>query len=131
MAKLTLKTLEARINTLEARVSALEKGGKGSAPKTTSEKSATFMKYNPETGKRDIEVKCTPAQKAVWEKRSASYKEFDKEAWEQKRASYKPSKELKDAIKKNRAAVTHKVAKEMGFVGTKKDLAELKAQICK
>lgn len=37
-------------------------------PAQTKEKSAVFMKYNKQTGKRDIAVPCTPEQKIAWEK---------------------------------------------------------------
>ena len=44
--------------------------------------------------------------------------------------AYKPSKALKDAIRKDRASVTFAVAKEQyGFVGTKATLKALKAEV--
>ena len=47
-----------------------------------------------------------------------------------KMSTYKPSKALKDAIRKDRAAVTFAVAKEQyGFVGTKQTLKALKAEV--
>lgn len=47
-----------------------------------------------------------------------------------KMATYKPSKALKDAIRKDRASVTFAVAKEQyGFVGTKQTLKALKEQV--
>jgi len=52
--------------------------------------------------------------------------------WQTKREGYKPSKKLIEAIKKDRASVTRKVACEQyGFVGTKDDLKALKESICK
>jgi hypothetical protein len=52
--------------------------------------------------------------------------------WNKKKASYTPSDALKKAIKKDRCKITHAVARDKyGFVGTKKDLDTLKAEICK
>ena len=52
--------------------------------------------------------------------------------WQTKREGYKPSKKLIEAIKKDRASVTRKVACEQyGFVGTKDDLKALKESVCK
>ena len=83
-------------------------------------------------------VMCTKAQAKAWEKYRDGYtdrvasKEANLKKFESDRKAYKPSKALKDAIKANRALITHKVAKEQyGFVGTKKDLAALKDSICK
>lgn len=59
---------------------------------------------------------------------------FDKMCaeWEKAHKKYKPSAELKAAIKADRCAITHKVAKEQyGFIGTKKELIALKESICK
>ena len=48
----------------------------------------------------------------------------------EKMATYKPSKALKDAIRKDRASITFAVAKEQyGFVGTKLTLKALKAEV--
>lgn len=48
----------------------------------------------------------------------------------QKMQAYKPSKALKDAIRKDRASITFAVAKEQyGFVGTKATLKALKAEV--
>ena len=80
-------------------------------------------------------VQCTEAQAKAWEAyRSRSHKSLDevKAEFESKKASYKPSSALKDAIKRDRASITRKIAKEQyGFVGTKKDLQALKDSICK
>lgn len=83
-------------------------------------------------------VMATPKQATAWEKwrsgsseRKEQFEQVKKE-WQSKREGYKPSKALEDAIKADRCAVTHKVAKETyGFVGTKDDLKQLKARICK
>lgn len=91
-----------------------------------------FKKANGET------KMVTPAQAEAWTKyrdgagdRKAAFEQM-KQDWTAKREGYKPSKALKDAIKANRASITHKVAKEQyGFVGTKKDLQALKDSICK
>lgn len=91
-----------------------------------------FKKANGET------KMVTPAQAEAWGKyrdgASGRKEQFEKmkQEWDSKREGYKPSKALKDAIKTNRAAITHKIAKEQyGFVGTKKDLQALKESICK
>lgn len=83
--------------------------------------------------KKDGTVKMvSKAQADAWTQYRDNAQPFDADAWNAKRSAYKPSKALKDAIKANRAAITHKVAKEAyGFVGTKKDLAALKESICK
>lgn len=80
----------------------------------------------------------TQAQVDAWKKSQDSYadrvakRDENLKVWADKRATYKPSKELEKAIKADRASITHKVAKEkFGFVGTKEDLRELKARICK
>ena len=76
------------------------------------------------------------AQAAHWDgwRNHGSGKTLDevKAEFESKKASYKPSSALKDAIKRDRASITRKIAKEQyGFVGTKKDLQALKDSICK
>lgn len=70
----------------------------------------------------------TDEEKAAWKaKREKALADF-----ESKREGYKPSKKLIEAIKRNRASISRKVAKdEYGFVGTKKDLQALKDSICK
>lgn len=115
----------AQIASMDAKAPVGKKAQKKSATKA---KTATFMKYNVATGKRDIAVPCTEAQKAVWEKHE--FKTFDAEAWEKQRKAFKPSKALKDAIKAN-PVITRKQAKELGFVGTRDDLKALKAQVLK
>lgn len=77
----------------------------------------------------------TPAQAAAWDKyRNRNSKTLDevKAEWEAKHKAYKPSKELKEAIKANRAGITLAVAKEkFGFVGTKQELKALKEKVLK
>lgn len=79
-------------------------------------------------------VMCTPKQAEAWSKwRDREYKPLDevKAEWDKKHKAYKPSKELKEAIKANRASITHAVAKEQyGFVGTKAELKALKDKVC-
>lgn len=96
------------------------------------------VKDTPFTKHDGTVVMTTAAQAQAWEKHRDGYanrvanKEANLKAWETKRDAYKPSKALKDAIKANRALITHKVAKEQyGFVGTKNDLKALKDSICK
>lgn len=82
--------------------------------------------------------KCTRKQADAWTKwrdgsddRKEAFESM-KAGWADKKAAYKPSKELVDAIKANRAAITRKVAKEeYGFIGSKEDLKALKDSICK
>ena len=141
-------TLSAQVATLTAQVEALtqalaaqqaQQAKADKAPqvsKTGKKKTATFMKFNPETGKRDIAVKCTPGQKRAWEAHSnrtyVSAEERQERFAEhaEKMSTYKPSKALKDAIKRDRASITFAVAKEQyGFVGTKQTLKALKAEV--
>lgn len=70
----------------------------------------------------------TDEEKAAWKaKREKALADF-----ESKREGYKPSKKLIEAIKRDRASISRKVAKdEYGFVGTKKDLKALKDSIYK
>ncbi len=78
-------------------------------------------------------VMCTPKQAEAWNKwRSREYKPLDevKAEWDKKHKAYKPSKKLIEAIKADRASITHKVAKdEYGFVGTKAELKALKDKV--
>lgn len=134
----TLNAINATVQNLDARIAALEaqpkepketKKTKTSSPK---EKAVPFTKHD------GTVIYGTAAQVAAWEAHQANYAtrkhDFEqmKATWAEKKAAYKPSKALKDAILENRAAITHKVAKEKyGFVGTKKDLQALKESICK
>ena len=105
-------------------------------------KVATGAKAQPKADKvefvkKDGTIKyVSAAQAAVWEdarKRSEGRKSLDevKAEWEAAHKAYKPSKELKDAIKADRASITHEVAKsKYGFVGTKKELKALKDKVC-
>ena len=70
----------------------------------------------------------TDEEKAAWKaQREKNLAEF-----ESARKAYKPSKKLIEAIKRDRASITRKIAKnEYGFVGTKDDLKALKDSICK
>ena len=76
----------------------------------------------------------SPKQAAVWEaaRNRSNGKSLDevKAEWNAKHEAYKPSEELIAAIKRDRASITRKVAKEQyGFVGTKDDLKALKEQV--
>lgn len=85
--------------------------------------------------KKDGTVKMvSPKQAAVWEAARArsNGKTLDevKAEWNAKHEAYKPSNELIEAIKHDRASITHKVAKEQfGFVGTKQELKALKEKV--
>lgn len=106
----------------------------------TKGKKATGAKAQPKAEKVEFvkhdgtKVMCTPKQAKAWEAyRSREYKPLDevKAEWEAKHKAYKPSKELKEAIKANRASITLAVAKEQyGFVGTKAELKALKDKVC-
>ena len=105
-----------------------DKGDRTDAPK----EKVPFVKKDGTT------VYGTPAQVAQWTKwrdgageRKERFENM-KATWADKKASYKPSKELTDAIKANRASITHKIARDKyGFVGTKQDLKALKESLCK
>ena len=87
--------------------------------------------------KKDGTVKMvSPKQAAVWEaaRNRSNGKTLDevKAEWNAKHEAYKPSNELIEAIKRDRASITRKIAKEKyGFVGTKDELKALKEQVCK
>lgn len=108
------------------------------APKGKGKK-ATGAKAQPKAEKVEFikhdgtKVMCTPKQAEAWEKwRGREFKPLDevKAEWNAKHDAYKPSKELKDAIKADRASITLAVAKEQyGFVGTKAELKALKAKV--
>ena len=106
------------------------------APKS---KKATGAKAQPKAEKVEFvkhdgtKVMCTPKQAKAWEAyRNREFKPLDevKAEWEAKHKAYKPSKELKEAIKADRASITLAVAKEQyGFVGTKAELKALKDKV--
>lgn len=77
----------------------------------------------------------TQKQVDAWTKwANREFKPLDevKAEFEENRKAYKPSKALIEAIKRDRASVTRKVAKEQyGFIGTKDDLKALKAEVLK
>lgn len=133
MAKKTTYT-EAQVQEIVAKAIAQAMAGMGK-PSNSGKgkvKDTAFTKHD------GTVVMTTAAQAAAWEKHRDGYadrvanKEANLKAWADKREGYKPSKALKDAIKANRASITHAVAKaQYGFVGTKKDLAALKDSICK
>ncbi len=125
--------INVKFDTLSARVDALE--GAKSKPSTSGKGK---VKDTPFTKHDGTVVMTTKAQADAWAKHRDGYtdrvatKEATLKEWEAKRAEYKPSKALLDAIKANRASITHKIAKEQfGFVGTKDDLKALKDSTCK
>lgn len=136
MARLTLNSLNARMDVIEGKldnlIEALNRkpaSGQGNAQPTVEK-----VKYTKADG---TVVMCTPAQAKQWDNfkahagdRKESFEQM-KADWADKRDAYKPSKALIKAIQTNRAAVTHAEAKKLGFVGTKQDLQALKAQLCK
>lgn len=143
MSKITLTSIkavvdnhESRLNTLENEVATLKESLK-SKPSTSARGNAK-VKDTPFTKHDGTVVMTTKAQADAWAKHRDGYtdrvatKEATLKEWEAKRAEYKPSKALLDAIKANRASITHKIAKEQfGFVGTKDDLKALKDSTCK
>ena len=105
--------------------------GKGKSKKATEAKAPEKVEFV----KKDGTVKMvSKAQARVWEeaRNRSNGKTLDevKAEWNAKHDAYKPSKELKDAIKADRASITLAVAKEQyGFVGTKAELKALKAKV--
>lgn len=93
-----------------------------------AQKTEIFMKYNTETGERDIEVPCTPAQKAAWEKRaSRTYK--SKEELQAITDAFKWTKALDKAIKDN-PAISNKQIHALGGKGCTRDmLAQRKVEL--
>ena len=105
------------------------KGTGAKAPQPKAEK-VEFIK------KDGTKKMVSPKQAAVWEaaRNRSNGKTLDevKAEWNAKHEAYKPSAELIEAIKHDRASITRKVAKEKyGFVGTKDELKALKEQVCK
>lgn len=108
------------------KVAIAAQASKGGRTKAPEEPKVEFVKRN---GEKKLVSK---AQADAWE--------AAREAADERKATYtarreafvagKVPKALKDAILKDRAAVTAQVARSLGFVGTKKDLKALKEQIC-
>lgn len=125
---------ESELNALiaQAVAQALAQAGANNKP---PRKGAGTAQPMVEFTKRNGETKLvTPAQAAAWTKWQNNSKSLDevKAEFDSKRKAYKPSKELIEAIKLNRAAITLKIAKaQYGFVGTKADLYDLKNEVCK
>ena len=116
----------------QALAQAPSKSASGKGKAKNEKELVEFKKHDGTT------VMCTKAQAAAWEKYRDGYtdrvasKEANLKKFESDRKAYKPSKALVDAIKKDRASVTRKVAVEKyGFVGTRDDLKALKERICK
>lgn len=140
MKKLTLNTLNARMDAIESKldnlIEALNRkpaSGRGNTQPTV-EKTVKYTKADGTT------VMCTPAQAKAWDAwkanadtRKDNQAKFEqmKADWSNARDAYKPSKALIKAIKSDRASVTLAVAKTHGFVGTKNDLKALKDSLCK
>lgn len=139
-------TMDARIKELmamgatfaEAHKAALDEAlafGKGKKPTgKPAPAPVEKVKYTKSNGE---EIMCTPKQAARFEELKANAPErkarFDAMCAERERkhAEYKPSKDLIEAIKTNRASITHEIAKtKYGFVGTRKELKALKDQVC-
>lgn len=136
MSKVTFtQEQQAQINAMIAEaVSKAVTDALAGAKKPPKKKDSIFMKYNTATGKRDIAVECTEAQKKAWERSSENYEERKAkgsqklEEFEAKRAEYKPTKKFKDALKK-KPSMSRKEAAELGFVGTREDLKALKVEL--
>ena len=102
--------------------------GKGKKP-TGAKATPELVEFVKNDGTK---VMCTPKQAEAWSKWRSHGKPLDevKAEWNAKHDAYVPSKELIEAIKLDRAKVTHKVAKaEYGFVGTKDELRALKVKV--
>jgi hypothetical protein len=123
---------------LQAIVSSAVAQALASAPTSAPAKAKGKAKLVEFTKADGTTVQCTEAQAKAWEKwRDGSadrkaQKEANLTKWAEECKAYKPSKALVEAIKKDRASITRKVAKEQyGFKGTKDDLKALKDKICK
>ena len=122
-----------QIARMSAEASAPKTKGKKPTGKAAPQPKAEKVEFTKKNGQT---VLVTPKQAAAWEAyrdRGTGRKPLDevKAEWAAAHAAYKPSKALIDAIKADRAAVTHKVARDQyGFVGTKAELKELKAKVC-
>lgn len=134
--------INARLDAQETRIAALEESKNSSKKPSTSTKGGKGKgkaKELVEFTKHDgTVVMVSPKQAEAWTKYRDGYKspeerKAQKEAnlakWEADCKSYKPSKALVDAIKADRTKVTFKVAKDMGFKGTKETLKALKEQV--
>lgn len=132
-----MSAMQAQMNQQQVDIDALKGGqtfGKKSAKKSAPKK-PELIEFRKSDG---TVVKVTAKQAAAWTKwrdgagdRKDQFERM-KADWADARKGYKPSKALVDAIKANRAAITHKVAKEAyGFIGTKQDLKALKESVCK
>lgn len=100
------------------------KGGRKGAP--TPEKE--MVDY---TNRKGVTKRVSKAQADHWAK-TAQESDERKATYATRRQAFVDApvpKALEDAIRKNRAAVTAKEARKMGFVGTREDLKALKAQI--
>ena len=115
---------------IEIAKALMSEAPKGKGKKPTGAKAPEKVEFIKHDGTK---VMCTPKQAKAWEAyRNREFKPLDevKAEWDAKHKAYKPSKELKDAIKADRASITLAVAKEQyGFVGTKAELKALKAKV--
>jgi hypothetical protein len=136
----TLTLTQAQLNAIiaEAVAGALAVSGAKADKAPTSKKSTTKSTKKFAFTKHDGTVVYAKSQKQLdawtaYANRSYVSKEEREERFaEHKQAmqAYKPSKALKDAIRKDRASITFAVAKEQyGFVGTKQSLKALKAEV--
>lgn len=119
-----MQAMMEQMNAMAARIEQLEKGAHKGAPKPEKDQ-VQFVK-------KDGTVRmCSQAQADNWA-RARKEAEERKATYPDRRKAFTDAavpKALEDAIRKNRAAVTAKEARKLGFVGTREDLKALKRQI--
>ena len=136
----TLTLTQEQLNALVAQAVAQALAVSGSKPDKapTSKKSTTKSTKKFPFPKKDgtIAYAKSQAQLDSWKayaNRSRVTKEEREERFaEHKKAmqAYKPSKALKDAIRKDRVSITFAIARDQyGFIGTKDSLKALKAEV--
>lgn len=133
---ITINGMEITYNTREELADIMAVMGmskaKGKAPKgKPAPAKAELVEFIKADGTKKL---VSPKQAEAWNKwkSNSNGKTLDevKAEWNAKHDAYKPSNELIEAIKLNRASITHKVAKsEYGFVGTKAELKALKDKV--
>lgn len=128
---MTNLTVTQRVKNLENRFEAIERKidlllASKQQPKSANRSNASKSSPAPAKTSKKSNTQLSSTKKGKGKKATVSFEERMK-AWNEKREEYKPSTKLIDAIKRDRASITHKVAKtKYGFIGTKKDLAWIK-----
>ena len=146
MSRTTIATLESRMNAQDERLDrieamlgriadSLESATQQKTTKTTtssSKKSAPKQRIPFTKHDGTVVYAASQAQWNAWKRSQDGYaqRKANFENWAERKATYTPSKELIEAIRKDRCSVTFKVAKaEYGYVGDKESLRALKAEI--